>query len=85
MLNNIKTPQDALVYMTDCTLATVKTMAAQKRKSINEYRRQIIMAQICCDWMEVFKIDPKWTRAEDIIGKQTVAEWAAKIEEDWRK
>ena len=66
----------ALIYITDCTLATVATMAMLKSKSKYEFERQIAIAQKACDWIKEFGIDPQGTRAADIIGKQTVEQWA---------
>lgn len=78
--HQIKAPDQALVYMTYCTLATVCSMAMLKRKSKSEYERQISIAQKGCDWLQFWGIDAKGTRAEKIVGKQTVKEWAAEYE-----
>ena len=78
--SKVRTPEEALVYIVDCTLATVGHQAGLKSKSLSEYRRQIAIAQKGCDWMEAMKIDPAGTRAEHIIGKQSVAQWAAQYE-----
>lgn len=73
---DVRTPEQALAYVTDCTLATVSSIVMKKTRCNYEYERQINIAQKACDWMEEMKIDPVTTRAEDIIGKCTVAEWA---------
>lgn len=70
----------ALAYITDCCLATVADMATKKRKPKHEYSRQISIAQTACNWMRDFGIDASSTRAEDIIGKMTVEEWAKQFE-----
>ena len=75
-----KTIQEAVAYIADCNLATVSHMAMLKRRPKGEYQRQIRIAQTICDWMEHFGVSPKDTRVEDIIGKQTVAEWAEQYE-----
>jgi hypothetical protein len=77
----VKNGEDALAYITDCCLATVSYMAMLKRKSKSEFERQISIAQLACSWMEQFGISPKGTRAKEIIGKRTVAEWAKKFTE----
>jgi hypothetical protein len=73
---DVRTPEDALAYITDCCLATVGHMATLKSKKKGEYERQISIAQTACDWMDAMKVDPKDTRAADIIGRRTVEEWA---------
>lgn len=72
---DVRTPEQALVYITDCNLATVSHMAMLKSRKKGEFERQINIAQIACDWMRDMRIDPTGTRAEDIIGKKTVREW----------
>ena len=72
---DVRTPEDALLYLTDCCLATVARMAMLKSRKKGEFERQISIAQTACDWLYDFKIDPKGTRAEDIVGKRTVMEW----------
>lgn len=72
---DVRTPEEALVYITDCCLATVGHMATLKSRKKSEFERQISIAQTACDWMRDMGIDPKGTRAEDIIGRRTVAEW----------
>jgi uncharacterized metal-binding protein len=58
-------------------------MAMKKRRSKHEYARQIEIAQLACDWAASF-VEHKYyfdgTRLEEIIGKQTVAEWAKQFE-----
>lgn len=71
---------EAFAYITDCALATVCGMANLKSRKVGEYRRHIAIAQKACDWMVQFNIDPSGTRASQIIGKMTVAEWAAQYE-----
>lgn len=72
---DVRTPEQALVYLTDCCLATVGHMATLKSRSKNEYHRQINIAQFACDCIRDMKIDPAGTRAEDIVGRRTVLEW----------
>ena len=72
---NVRTPEEALVYITDCCLATVADMAKKKSRPKGEFSRQIAIAQTACDWIKDMGIDPQGTRAEDIIGRRTVEEW----------
>jgi len=69
--------EEAFVYIADCNLATVSGMAILKKRPKHEFGRQISIAQKMCDWMKDFHIDPKGTRAEEIIGKTTVEKWAS--------
>lgn len=49
--------------------------------TISEYQRQISIAQKGCDWIESMQIIPEeHSQITEIIGKQTVAQWAAKYE-----
>jgi hypothetical protein len=76
---NVSTPEDALLYLTDCCLATVEGMAMKKSRIKYEFARQIAIAQEACDWLRDMGINPEGTRAEDIVGKKTVEEWAQQI------
>lgn len=76
---DVKTPEQALVYITDCCLATVVKMAMLKSRKKDEFNRQISIAQAACDWIEKMKIDHKGTRAEDIVNSMSVSEWAKRF------
>lgn len=79
--SRVSTPEHALVYLVDCTLATVSSMAMRKRRPKGEYERQIAIAQTGVDWMRAMKIDPDSSRAADIIEANiTVAQWAQQYE-----
>lgn len=80
-MNNqeVESLQDAMLYVTDCCLATVCHMAMLKSRGKHDFQRQIGIAQKACDWIDKFGINPKGSRAEDIIGKCTVAEWASQF------
>lgn len=72
---NVRTLEHAFLYITDCCLATVSHMAMLKSRKKGEFERQINIAQTACDWVQTMGIDPKGTRAEDIVGIQSVREW----------
>lgn len=74
----VRNQDDVVAYLVDCTLATVESMAMIKTRKKGEFERQIGIAQKGCDWMEDLGISPQGTRAEDIIGKCSVKEWAFK-------
>ena len=80
--HEVRTPEQALVYITNCCLATVESLAMLKSKSKYEYKRQISIAQKACTWIEQMNIDHKGTRAEAIVRKQTVEEWARFYEQE---
>jgi hypothetical protein len=72
---DVRTPEQALAYITDCCLATVSHMAMLKSRKKNEFARQISIAQTACDWIADMKIDPTGTRAAEIVGKMSVRKW----------
>jgi hypothetical protein len=73
----VKTVEQALAYLTDCTLATVIDMAMKKRRVKYEFERQISIAQTAFNWMNLMNIDYSHTRAEDVKNSGgNVANWA---------
>lgn len=77
---DVRTPEQALAYLTDCTLATVCDMAMQKRRAKGKYQRQILIAQTGCDWLFGMKVDYAGTRVEEVAQSGSVAEWAKQFE-----
>ena len=57
MKHLVRTPEQALIYLADCTLATVADMAMKKSKSKSEFKRQISIAQTAVDWIKDFSIN----------------------------
>lgn len=78
MKYQVRSPEDALVYMIDCTLATIQSMAMRKSKSRSEYKRQISIAQTGIDWARGMKIGFNGTRIAGVVNEcgGNVAEWA---------
>lgn len=76
----ISTPEQALAYLTSCTLATVSNMAGLKRKSQREYHRQISIAQAGCDWLFGMKAEYLPGRVQEVAQSGSVAEWAKQFE-----
>ena len=74
----VQTPSDALLYLTDCTLATVADMASKKSRRRHEFERQCSMAQMAIDWMFQMEVDMSGTRAVDVLNYETptVAAWS---------
>lgn len=75
--HQVRSPGDALAYITDCTLATVCELAGKKSASKSELRRQISIAQTAIDWMNEMHVDYSSTRAQQVKdGDGLVATWA---------
>lgn len=74
--DQVRTPEQALVYLLDCTLATVEHMASLKSRNKTEFKRQIGIAQKGVDWIIAMKIDSSTSRASDVIeAGGNVAKW----------
>jgi hypothetical protein len=52
----VSNPDQALVYMVECTLATVEYMAGLKSKSKSEYVRQQGIARTGIDWIRRYNL-----------------------------
>lgn len=81
MKHRVRTPEEAILYLLDCTLATVSDMAMKKSRGKHEFERQIAIAQTAIDWMIDFNITPeKGSRAEQVIilANKSVMVWSVK-------
>ena len=78
--HEVRTAEQALVYITDCTLATIADLAMRKSRPKGEYVRQKAIAQQAITWMDNMRIDYKGTRADDVRKAGTVDAWAARLE-----
>lgn len=76
--SEIKTAEDALAYLADCTLATVCSMKLRKSSPRGELDRQIAIAQTAVDVIRTFKVNCDGTRTRDVIDgyKGQVKAWA---------
>lgn len=54
--DKVHTPEEALLYLADCQLATVVNMASKKSLATGEYERQKSIAQTLCNWIRNFNI-----------------------------
>lgn len=81
--HTVKTPSEALAYITDCNLATVCTMAFTKSRKKGEYQRQKDIAQRAINWMMHMKVDYSTTRAEEVVKdfNGSVDAWAKQFEQ----
>jgi hypothetical protein len=78
----VRTVEEAFAYVTDCTLATVSSMAMKRSRSKGEYQRQISIAQTAVDWMRYQGLSPYDTRAREVIHLYdgSVLDWAQQYE-----
>lgn len=72
--------EDAFLYLAECQLATVQTMAGKKSIPKAEYRRQVSIAQHFVDWVSDFKLsynDRGFPRLEIVLDryKHAVHDW----------
>lgn len=75
----VRTTDQALLYLAECTLATVADMAMKKSKSKHEFQRQIAMAQSAVDWIKDFNVEVKvGSRVYDVLAlpDQKVETWS---------
>lgn len=71
--NRVRSPHEALVYMIECTLATVEYMAGLKRPARNEFLRQCNIAQQGLEWLKEFEV-PCDGRPADYLGKNVLTQ-----------
>lgn len=81
--NTIHSLADAFLYLANCQLATVQSMAMKKRRGKYEYERQIRIAQKFVDHICNFhlKVD-EGNRVNNVLNtpSKNVAEWLKKYE-----
>lgn len=73
--------EEGFVYLVDCTLATVETLACKKKPPVGEYLRQIEMAQRSINCLIETRSELYGTRAEEVYVKfaGSVQGWANAI------
>lgn len=74
--------EDALIYLTECTLATIQSLAMMSRPPKLELERQISIAQVGINWCKGIEGLEKWRgigRVQEIINRGvTVKEWTGR-------
>ena len=78
----VRTPEQALIYLTDCHLATVSDMALKKKRPKWEFERHVMIAQTSINWIRDFKINIEvGSRAYEVLSleSQKVSEWAERF------
>ena len=84
--HHVRTPDQALSYIIDCTLATVADLASRKSRKKSEFKRQIAIAQQGIDWMKAMGVEMSTTRAEKITQDGvTVEQWAEQFMPETRE
>lgn len=78
----VKTKDDVIAYMIDCTLATVEGLAGKKSRGKHEYHRQQRIAEQGIQWARQMGVDLSTTRAQSVIDEANgnVSMWAAEFE-----
>ena len=76
--DRISSPQEALAFMTESTLATIERLADMKRSAKFELTRQITIAQIGVDWCKATGSHGLPRLSEILEQDLSVAEWARK-------
>jgi hypothetical protein len=74
--HQVRKPEQAWVYLIDCTLATVCSLASLKSRSQYEFKRQKSMAQTAIDWAVQFGVDLSSTRGAEVLRAGSVEEWS---------
>lgn len=80
---DVHTPEEALLYLASCQIATCEELAMKKSRGVNDYRRQLSIAQSFVDWIRDFKIEvDSGNRVADVLRlpSQSVAEFVKKYE-----
>lgn len=76
--SQVRTIEDAFVYVCDCNLATVADLAGKRSRGKHEYERQIQIAQTAINWMRSFGVRPSG-RSSDVLQDfgGSVEKWAS--------
>jgi len=81
--HKIHSTDQAIIYLVECTLATVCKMAMNKRRGKGEFERQIEIAQNGCDWINNMGLDVGSTRISDVRNfNWSVSTWSAQYIND---
>ena len=80
MKYQVRSPSDALLYLADCQLATVDSLAMKKSRAKHDYERQKSIAQTAVDYIKSFGIEPNSTRVKNVIEAGSVDEYVKAFE-----
>lgn len=86
--NTIKNASEALLWLADCTLATVAKMQMKRNPTKYELSRQISMAQTAIKWIRAENLEiPEFTRVRDVIDDYggIVQDWADAVRAEFFK
>lgn len=78
----VKSLDDMIDYLVNCTLATVASMALTKSRVKREYQKQMDMAQKSVDWIKHLWVNYKAKRICDVIKQHdgSVASWVSEYD-----
>jgi hypothetical protein len=77
MKNRVRTIEEAFLYIADCNLATVSSMAMLKSRKKGEFERQIRIAQTMVNWASGFNLGHGETRLKEVFEfENDVKKWA---------
>jgi hypothetical protein len=82
----INTPEEATIYLTECTMATIDDFCMKSKPPVGEFKRQVLIAQTGMDWIKQFKSDTsKSGRVDDVKTKfeNNVTNYALKLRKKW--
>lgn len=65
--HSVRTPEDALNYITECNLATVLDLAGKRSRPAGEFKRQVDIAQQAITWMQEMGVEVQSGRAKKVI------------------
>lgn len=81
--HNVRTPEQALAYLTECNLATVSDLAARKTPPKQELKRQTEMAQLGINWIKQFEtpdgLKDQGGRIKEVLQCASVDAWAQRF------
>lgn len=83
--STIKNSSEALLWLTDCTLASVAGLVTRKSASKYETTRQISMAQTAINWIMRDGLElPQHSRITDVIRDYgaSVQDWADAVKSE---
>lgn len=73
---NIRSRDDALVFLTECCLATLDHLVDLSRPPKQEIERQISIAQTGIDWIKTAESRERSSRVDEVIDRGgSVREW----------
>ena len=73
------TTEKMFLYITDCQLATLETLALRKSSPKSEFERQFSIYKKCVDWVLQNNLDYHGTRIVQIVKCGSLENWLTKL------